>query len=381
MVYRKIYLKLWTDPAFRRLSMPEKFVAVFLLAGPQTNRIGIYQLSIGLAADLCGMTPEAFREALLRVVEALRWRWDERAEILFIPTWWRYNAPDNWKAFHGALADLDSLHPTPLLAEFLICRKYLHTRFHERLDTLSDTVCHTLSDTVSDTVCHTQPDGYAIPGTGTGTGSETGTGTGFKSSCVLSSTRGCAENTENATREEKNAGATDEKPTETEKNGTVKTENTDGAEEKTDATRKKPQLQKPEYTQAFEKFWASYPPYRRRDKRVTFGEWRKKRCEPQAEAVMAALERAKATRDWQKQGGQYTPAPVVWLRKTAWLDGEDTAQPAGNDWDQYDEEPIQLSPEVVLLAKKGICRPTEEQLEAARRELAGEIPFPEGGME
>ena len=48
--------------------------------------------------------------------------------------------------------------------------------------------------------------------------------------------------------------------------------------------------------------------------------------ELQAE-ILAALEQAKQSQDWQKEGGQYIPYPATWLNARGWEDELESAAP------------------------------------------------------
>ena len=49
--YRKVYARLWRHPGFANLNEGEKVLALYLLTGPQTNRLGLYCLSVATAAE------------------------------------------------------------------------------------------------------------------------------------------------------------------------------------------------------------------------------------------------------------------------------------------------------------------------------------------
>jgi hypothetical protein len=57
-------------------------------------------------------------EAFAAVCAALGWGWDGRAKVLYIPSWWKYQRPDNPNVLVSALDDLGVLPQTPLLTEF-----------------------------------------------------------------------------------------------------------------------------------------------------------------------------------------------------------------------------------------------------------------------
>lgn len=143
----------------------EKLLAIYCFTSPQSNRIGLYVLSPGHAEEDLGPLDDTvchtvaasgssnFGYRISKICEALNWRYDTAARVLFLPTWWKYNPPDNPKSLQGYLEDIHDLPQTNLLAEFAQNKRYL-----------SDTLCHTLSTTLtarypelSDTVCHTLP--------------------------------------------------------------------------------------------------------------------------------------------------------------------------------------------------------------------------------
>lgn len=69
----------------------------------------------------------------------------------------------------------------------------------------------------------------------------------------------------------------------------------------------------------FDQFWKAYP------RKVAKPEAMKAfvRIKPDAELmqqIMSALERAKASRDWQKDDGQFIPYPSTWLNQARWED-------------------------------------------------------------
>ncbi|MFQ5973035.1 MAG: hypothetical protein ACE5Q3_11945 [Alphaproteobacteria bacterium] len=110
--------RFWNDAAVRRLPLPHRLVALYLITSRQTNRIGCYVLSVAQAAETIGTDDDWFRAALDRVCQGLGWRWDPEARVLYVPTWWRYNDPRNTNTLKGALKDLDDLPPSPLIAQF-----------------------------------------------------------------------------------------------------------------------------------------------------------------------------------------------------------------------------------------------------------------------
>jgi hypothetical protein len=77
----------------------------------------------------------------------------------------------------------------------------------------------------------------------------------------------------------------------------------------------------------FEVFWKTYP------RKVGKGEAEKQWSKAKGidlQAVLKAIERARATEQWQKDGGQFIPHPATWLSQRRWEDEPTgTTSPAG----------------------------------------------------
>ena len=74
---------------------------------------------------------------------------------------------------------------------------------------------------------------------------------------------------------------------------------------------------------SFDKFWAAYP--KKVSKPQAMRSWKK--IKPNAEALettMAAVNSAKESADWKKDGGKYIPYPATWLNNRRWEDVQET---------------------------------------------------------
>ena len=72
---------------------------------------------------------------------------------------------------------------------------------------------------------------------------------------------------------------------------------------------------------SFERFWAAYP--KKRNKGDALKAWRVlKPSEELVTAILAAVERAKASVQWRKDEGQFIPYPATWLRARGFEDEE-----------------------------------------------------------
>jgi hypothetical protein len=134
--FRKIDPRIWTDEKFRKLTGEEQRIALYILTA-QTNRIGLFSFSPGKACEDLGTLPPTFRKGFGKVCQTLRWEWDPEARVLYLPTWWRYNQPENANNVIGNLKDLGDLPETPLLERFSSNTTYLS---NELIETFTQTL-------------------------------------------------------------------------------------------------------------------------------------------------------------------------------------------------------------------------------------------------
>jgi hypothetical protein len=80
-----------------------------------------------------------------------------------------------------------------------------------------------------------------------------------------------------------------------------------------------PSLPNPKALALFERFWEAYP--KKRSKGQAEKAWKKlAMSEGLFERIMAAIQKARASPDWQKDHGQYIPYPATWLNAKGWED-------------------------------------------------------------
>lgn len=134
--YRKLYPRIWRHPGFRSLSPSARELALYLLTGPQTNRIGIFHFSIATAAEDLGIGADTCRTRLRDVSNAFAWLYDADARVFYIPSWWRFNRPDNPDVLKNNLSDLNEIPPCALVEAFARNLIHLPDTWH---DTFIDT--------------------------------------------------------------------------------------------------------------------------------------------------------------------------------------------------------------------------------------------------
>lgn len=137
--YRKIYCRLWIHPTFQALSSDAKVVMLYLLTGPQTNRIGLFRLSLALAGEQNNIAPGKVKKCVAVVCQTFQWTYDEAAGVVWIPSWWKWNdVRENFKVFQGALADLHEVPETPLIGKFLAHKAFVPSGLQYLLNRLSE---------------------------------------------------------------------------------------------------------------------------------------------------------------------------------------------------------------------------------------------------
>jgi hypothetical protein len=138
--YRKIDPRIWNDEGFRELSAEEQRIALYCLTSQQCNRVGLFVFSPAHASEDLGTLPPTFAERFGNVCQTLHWRFDPGARVLYMPTWWKYNRPDNPNQFQACLEDLHDLPATPLLTEFYANSQFLTNEMAKRLANVAPNV-------------------------------------------------------------------------------------------------------------------------------------------------------------------------------------------------------------------------------------------------
>jgi hypothetical protein len=75
------------------------------------------------------------------------------------------------------------------------------------------------------------------------------------------------------------------------------------------------------FPQEFLDFWATYP--KKTGKDAAYRAWQTKKRErrlPAIDALLEAVRKAKASDQWQEDGGKYIPNPATWLNQGRWED-------------------------------------------------------------
>ena len=117
--WHRLYVRLWTDRKFLRLTDAERVFMLYALTGPQMTRIGLCKFSLATAAEDLTLDVDDARTRLQTVCETFQWTYDQAARVLWIPHWWHWNPPTLPNNFKGWLSDLQDVPDSPLVLDFI----------------------------------------------------------------------------------------------------------------------------------------------------------------------------------------------------------------------------------------------------------------------
>lgn len=158
--YRKVYQRLWNNPEFLAMADALKTTTMYLLTGPQTNRVGLFRVSFGAMAETLRIPIMQAQKRLAAVCAAFGWEFDQRCQVLWIPSWWAFNPlTENPKNLKGYLTDLNDLPRTALIAKFCANLEYVpenqHADIQKWIGVLSPIDHRSVTDTITDRTTQT----------------------------------------------------------------------------------------------------------------------------------------------------------------------------------------------------------------------------------
>ncbi len=93
--YRKIDPRIWNDSKFMSMSDNAKLVFFFLLTHPHMTSLGAMRGSLAGLAEELGWSSEAFRKAFQEGLSKGMVKHDQKACLIALPNFIRYNPPEN----------------------------------------------------------------------------------------------------------------------------------------------------------------------------------------------------------------------------------------------------------------------------------------------
>src|SRR3990172_459074 len=138
--YRRIDTRMHGDKIYRSLSGPQpnaKSLFEWLIHGPRSNSIGLYEAGLAGMAELLGWPVEQFQERFAELLSSGMVRWCQEHRVVFLPNFLKHNMPDNINVLKSCLKVLDSLPECHLQGEwirrFKLLREQLGIPLGERL--------------------------------------------------------------------------------------------------------------------------------------------------------------------------------------------------------------------------------------------------------
>ncbi len=282
-MYTRVESKFWQDEKMRAVTDDARYLMLYLLTSPHRNIMGFYFLPVPYACFDLGWDEERFSKGLNELLEIQVVRYDQGSHVVLIQNYLKHNPLENPNQVKSAIDRLDEMPQTSLFREFA---RILGQSDKPFIKPLIEHLNQRMGQPVTVTV------------TGSGTG--TGTGTGSINICAPDGAQECVKSTGGSVEADKVTATPDkDKPS---KNGGPRSPFKSKRQE-----------------QLFEKFWEHYP--KRRSRGQAEKTWVKIKPDEQLVAdMLSALERAKTSVGWRKDGGQFIPHPSTWLNAKGWTD-------------------------------------------------------------
>lgn len=147
--YRKIDVRMWNDRKFRELSDNAKLVFILLLTHPDTTQIGTIRTRVSNLVDELGWQRDAMSHAIQEVTLNGMIDADEKAGLMVINNFLKYNAPSSPNAFKSWRELIDLMPECDLLDRHVASLK----AFVDSLSTgMRNAIPNDLMDAIKDAI-------------------------------------------------------------------------------------------------------------------------------------------------------------------------------------------------------------------------------------
>lgn len=151
--YRKIDPRIWNDAKFSSLSHEAQRMFFFVLTHPAMTSLGAFRISQSGMAEELGLAGKGFAEPFGELFRKGLINYDERAFLLFVPNFLKYNQPENPNVVKGWKSAIDLLPECDLkinvLAKAKACtanNDALSKAFDNAFGSVTERVTETLSE-------------------------------------------------------------------------------------------------------------------------------------------------------------------------------------------------------------------------------------------
>jgi hypothetical protein len=153
MRYQKIFVQIWNDEKFIKLSEPSKVFFLYLLTSPHSNLIGAFVLKRGYVAEDLIWSIQKVDKAIKELEKSGLLVFDKTVSVIVICNYLKYNPLQNPNQYTGAMDIFRTLPKTETLLNIFNTLETLSKRFNKPFETAlkPDTDTDTDTDTEADT--------------------------------------------------------------------------------------------------------------------------------------------------------------------------------------------------------------------------------------
>jgi len=168
-MYRTIDASFWTDPAVRKLSVPDKLLLLYFITNPAARISGLYCIDIPTIAHQIDAPPKSIEKGIDTLSAANFIQHDAACEVVWVRNMLRYQAGKRAispKIQIAVAKDLDESHNSKLIPAFMDYYADFNIPYTYRTDRVSvtNTTTNTTTNTITNTTTSTEPPaGGSVP--------------------------------------------------------------------------------------------------------------------------------------------------------------------------------------------------------------------------
>lgn len=132
-MYTKIEEQFWKDNKIIKLSFKARYLMMYLLTSPHRNILCYYFLPKPYACFDLGFSEEEFDLAMGELIEAERVFYDEKANVVFVKNYLKYNQLENQNQVKSAVGKIIDIPENDLVNDFIKNLKSFNKAIYETL--------------------------------------------------------------------------------------------------------------------------------------------------------------------------------------------------------------------------------------------------------
>ena len=132
-MYTKIEEQFWKDNKIIKLSFRARYLMMYLLTSPHRNILCYYFLPKPYACFDLGFSEEEFDLAMGELIEAERVFYDEKANVVFVKNYLKYNQLENQNQVKSAVGKIIDIPENDLVDDFIKNLKSFNKAIYETL--------------------------------------------------------------------------------------------------------------------------------------------------------------------------------------------------------------------------------------------------------